>query len=1247
MVWFSPNWSSRIKFTVDYTKVGATLTDFPVYIDLSIIPSTSSFWSNVKSDGGDLVATLADGLTRCSLEIVSIDTTNKIGELHFKAPSLSSTANTDFFLYYGNATATQPSVASAYGRNSVWSNGYVGVWHMNEANAIDSSGHLAAGTGTGTTTSSPAKMGSARYFNGSSDTISIPAMNLNDDTVTISAWIRRSGAQGNYDGIIFTRAGTSIAGIDMRTSTDLGYTWNDANWATNMGITLADATWSNIALVLNDTNAAIYLNGVSGTVDNTNNTAEAFDGITYFGQDPLGGRFFNGDLDEIRINSNPLSSTWLTTSYNNQNSNSTFFTSVTAPEVYPAWYNTSWTKRFKVTVSPSRVNINVTDFPVFLRLSDISTGHPFWSNVKSDGGDIVVTTSDGVTRCSVEVVDILIGSHLGEIHFKAPNLYSGAATEFYVYYGNASATQPAVSAAYGRNSVWSNSYVSVYHLNSNGTDSVGSNDGTVTNATPSSSGKMGTCYSFSGTNQYITLANQANFNITGALTVSAWVNVSSLTQAWQAIVCKGDSAWRLARAASTNYPSFDRTISGGYVDAQGATISIATDWHYTVGRFDNTATRMYTDSVRESSITNASATSTNSVAVCIGRNADQTSRDWNGLIDEVRISNTARAEGWIQTEYYNQNSSSTFYSISSQEAIVLLSNGGTGSDIISRLKVYLGRTDSALAANIIASLKCKSKTLDSGSYLSTLTRLKARLLTQDSAGNTTTLRIKNSCSCIDLMSDEEVLHLVNRFIRHDSASGDDTLARLKIILSVLDSGLESDFIDSVLNHLNISDINIDSATVLSLINNLICSDESISTDIASVLARFNLLDLGASSDDITKLKSQILLQELGLISELLHFYVRVFGQCNAYGNDTVSTPGHLGISDQATVDETFLVYSKLLALDAVNSSDVVANLLVRLGTLSDTDEAIDTVSLRTFLTVLESGLAAALLSQSIKLQIDENGTIDDSPLIRNLFTILESSDTLTAINVLCHSNITDSGTILELLDVIGRITIFDTELALEYVSLIAKSEVTDFSTSSEHSNIFARLNVLDESLATDSLRIYVQLLVADTKIDVVETLFHHIFVTETDTTHGIDSIVSLFIQVAEYDIAIASDLCHAFIRLLNTDSGLAADFIKILGATQIVTDTAFSTTVLSIINRFTILDIDSVQDIVRILAHINLNDLGTATELIRLALAGELVLYRGLICTNKRFNSRICDSRLYISKICTEQLYRTLIKAGR
>jgi hypothetical protein len=126
------------------------------------------------------------------------------------------------------------------------------------------------------------------------------------------------------------------------------------------------------------------------------------------------------------------------------------------------WYDTDWQYRKQITVQSAEVDANVSNFPVYVDLADL--GADFFSNVNADGGDIRVTNSGGVTEMPREVVDISTGGQTGELHFRADSLSSSANTSFYIYYGNSGASDYAVTATYGRNNVWSNSYEAVYHL---------------------------------------------------------------------------------------------------------------------------------------------------------------------------------------------------------------------------------------------------------------------------------------------------------------------------------------------------------------------------------------------------------------------------------------------------------------------------------------------------------------------------------------------------------------------------------------------------------------------------------------------------------------------------------------------------------------------------------------------------------------------------------------------------------------
>lgn len=127
--WYNENWNYRKKITINYTKVEETLTNFPVYVDLSLLGN--DFFSNVRADGGDIRITKGDGVTELAREIVEINTTAKIGELHFIADEISDEQNTEFYIYYGNSEAEDYEPDDDYGSQNVWDSDYIGVWHGN------------------------------------------------------------------------------------------------------------------------------------------------------------------------------------------------------------------------------------------------------------------------------------------------------------------------------------------------------------------------------------------------------------------------------------------------------------------------------------------------------------------------------------------------------------------------------------------------------------------------------------------------------------------------------------------------------------------------------------------------------------------------------------------------------------------------------------------------------------------------------------------------------------------------------------------------------------------------------------------------------------------------------------------------------------------------------------------------------------------------------------------------------------
>ncbi|MHA2248493.1 MAG: DUF2341 domain-containing protein, partial [Candidatus Hodarchaeales archaeon] len=93
------------------------------------------------------------------------------------------------------------------------------------------------------------------------------------------------------------------------------------------------------------------------------------------------------------------------------------------------------------------------------------------------------------------------------------------------------------------------------------------------------------------------------------------------------------------------------------------------EWHHLVGVRNSTSLLIYVDgSLAGSVIDNEAGQNLQSpVNVSIGSAISTSSEDFNGIIDEVRISKVARTAAWLETQYNNQFDPNSFYSVESEE----------------------------------------------------------------------------------------------------------------------------------------------------------------------------------------------------------------------------------------------------------------------------------------------------------------------------------------------------------------------------------------------------------------------------------------------------------------------------------------------------------------------------------------------------------------------------------------------------
>jgi hypothetical protein len=187
----------------------------------------------------------------------------------------------------------------------------VGWWKLDEGSgttAYDSSGNGFDGTLTGDTKWVAGKYGAAVEVDGDGDYVEIPPIGINSDTVTMSAWIKRNGSQSDYTGIFFTRnmpTNNLACGLMISPGgTNIGYTWNgnsSATWSWASGLVVPDNEWCFVALVVEPTQATVYVNE-DYAVNSIDHVAQEFSEPLWLGQCTYSAdRFFDGQIDDGRV----------------------------------------------------------------------------------------------------------------------------------------------------------------------------------------------------------------------------------------------------------------------------------------------------------------------------------------------------------------------------------------------------------------------------------------------------------------------------------------------------------------------------------------------------------------------------------------------------------------------------------------------------------------------------------------------------------------------------------------------------------------------------------------------------------------------------------------------------------------------------------------------------------------------------------------------------------------------------------
>lgn len=331
---------------------------------------------------------------------------------------------------------------------------------------------------------------------------------------------------------------------------------------------------------------------------------------------------------------------------------------------FSAWTD-STRVRFNTTSAGAGVSATVANFPVLVRLTAADF---IFSEARSNGADLRFADSLG-NPIPFEIERFDAAAKLAEIWVLPTSVKGNSQTQWIkMYWGNPSATSgssgPSVFAAAGN-------FAGVWHLGEDGGTangnykdaSGGGNHGTGIALSSASDvpGAVGQASQFSGgANQGITVPHSAALHPSSALTVEAWVRSTSqgpykrfVNKAFTAVAMPYNE-YSLEADVTGTHVTFSLTLAGTESGVIGTTAMTDGVWYHVVGSYDGISQKVYVNGVLENSLARSGTVSDYGQSLSIARYSLDNNSNFDGLVDEARISRAARSADWIKLAYANQ-----------------------------------------------------------------------------------------------------------------------------------------------------------------------------------------------------------------------------------------------------------------------------------------------------------------------------------------------------------------------------------------------------------------------------------------------------------------------------------------------------------------------------------------------------------------------------------------------------------------
>jgi YD repeat-containing protein len=350
-----------------------------------------------------------------------------------------------------------------------------------------------------------------------------------------------------------------------------------------------------------------------------------------------------------------------------------------------SWSN-GYSYRRQIVIDHTRItNFDQSNFPVLIAgtygyLATSGNG----GHVANPNGYDIIFTSDATGSAVLPFEQESFSASSGQINYwvKVPTLSHSADTVIYLFYGNSSIS----SDQSNKTAVWDSNFRVVEHLSeTSGTtiyDSTANGlNGTKTSATnpnPLATGWIGGAQSFTSTSSgSITIPDSISPT---AYTISAWLNPAGTAASENIFVATNSSgpasSWtnqlRINNAGkfeAYNYDGGHCANLGHGCGATGITTISPGTWYYVVITATNGGIEsLYVNGVLEATSPTLGTMWNGVTQWRMGSNSGDSMGYFNGIVDELEYSNSLRSADWISTQYNNQHSPATFYSLGDESA---------------------------------------------------------------------------------------------------------------------------------------------------------------------------------------------------------------------------------------------------------------------------------------------------------------------------------------------------------------------------------------------------------------------------------------------------------------------------------------------------------------------------------------------------------------------------------------------------